>query len=189
MNKKHIFLISLVLLVAFLLSTIYMYFSRNADFTIYYTSYGLMVITLTIITSIIGVFKGNKLGYSLFILALIGMYIGINNYLFMGSLEKYLYTKNQGLYNQATTMIIHKGLNGYVDLKGKYKKLSRDFTQVIKKEEFIEIRYGIFSTLWAPGQIVYTNDMTTLLNDEKNHCPRYEVINKNWCILYYFNGG
>lgn len=185
MNKKGIFFTLVILLLLYLIATIYMYFSRDARFTINFTFDGLLVFVLAIITSIIGIFKGNKLGYCLTILILIGIYIGINNYLFMGSLEKYLYTKNQELYNQATTMIIHKGLHGYIDLKGKYKKLSRNFTQVFKYEGFIEIQYGINSSMWAPGILVYTNDMKALLHNEKKYCSRYEVINKNWCIIYY----
>lgn len=175
-----------VLLVVYLIITIYMYFSRDANFTIYYNFISLIVFLLLLITTIIAIFKCLKLRYFLVLIIIIATHIFLKKYIFMGNLEKFLYIKNCELYIKSATMIVQNKLDGYVDLEGPYMKLSRDFTQVVNNDEdYIEIHYGIFSTFSFPGKIIYTTDMKKTLKKEKDYCVKYEILNENWGIFYH----
>ncbi len=177
------FYIGLVLLL--LSVTIYMYFSADANFSINYNLSRSIILILIAVLTIIGLFFDSKKIIISLTLIIFMMNFFVNKFIFMDSLEKFLFTKNRELYTKTVNMIIDKNLKGYVDLQGVSKKLSRDFTNVYRKENRVEIYFGIFSSFSSRSQIVYTNNMKKMLKDNSMGYTKWEVLDKNWCIFYY----
>lgn len=174
------------LILLLLAITVYMYCSADANFSTNYNLSSFIILLLIAIITIVGVFFGYKkplLISSTLVIFLMSLFAF--KFLFVGSLEKFLFIKNKVLYTQTAKIIINKNLKGYIDLEGVSKKLSRDFTNVYRKGNRVEIYFGIFSSFFSRGQIVYTNNMEMMLKDNSMGYTKREVIDKNWCIFYY----
>lgn len=185
MYKQLVLYLYLMLVFGLLSIMAYMFYSADANFTIYYSSCNLIILFLIVVITIIKIFVSDKsfIGWTLLIF-LFNFFI--YNFVFMGSIEKFLFTNNRELYIQTVDTIVNKNLKGYVDLKGVFKKLSRNnFTNVYRKGKQIEIYFGIFSSLSSRGQIVYTNSMETMLKNNNMWYTKYEILDHNWCIFYY----
>lgn len=182
---KQILLYSFTgLLLLLLLVNLYMFFSLDANFSLYYSLSSFIIICIIIIL-VIFAFTPNK---AVVIIALIVIFVNyfMFKFVFMGSIEKFLFIKNKEFYMETVNMIIKKNMSGYIDLRGKYKKLSRNnLTNVYREGNHLEIYFGIFSSPSSRGQIVFTNNMEKLLNQNNMGYVKYEVLDKNWCILYF----
>lgn len=162
--------------------TVYMYFSADANFLILYrlgSFVGLFMILATITIS------SRRSNWVLAILAVTVLVLSqaCPKMMFMGSMERFLYAKNQALYKEAVQYIVDRNLVEDIDFHGDLKKLTTDSAYVVRSGKDLSVHFY----LSGPGvrsKIVYANSIDAFWNAEgKNYAGKRIHLDRNWWIV------
>lgn len=186
-RKKYWFLYVISCLIfLYLVITFIMYYSKDANFTSLYNDYCFFIIVTISIMTLVMLFycnRGMKVLIITIFLAFLLAKVLISRVLFGNSIEHFLLQSNKKLYNEVVVKAINSNEKNFFELSGIYKKLAKVRSGHIKRDrDFVEIEFGVFCS--GRSRIIFSSNMERSLKDWSAY-KKYELIDKNWCILYH----
>lgn len=181
MSKKVIFVVYGLAVVFLTFVTAYMYFVGDAAFLIGYGSCRFLAFAVIVIATILGIRRSSKAPIILTIFIFIVTAV-LGRVVFRGSMERFLYFKNERLYHQAISKIADEGLTGGIELEGEKKRLYVGYVYVKQLGASMSVSFG----MGRPGvrsQIVYTENKKALQDWLGKPSPKFEALDQGWWIL------
>lgn len=160
---------------------VHMYSAADARFVPNYGTLKLLAFTTIILATLIGIRRSNKALIALTVLIFIADAV-VSRIAFKGSLERFLYSKNERMYQQAVTEIMNKGLTRYVRFEGDMRKLYISYVYVQRLGDDMTVSFS----MGRPGvrsKIIFAGNKRTLQYFYGEPPHKFIALDKQWWIV------